>query len=392
MFVLRTFGCHTNGNEGSSARVSRFTIGLIVNPLAGIGGRLGLKGSDGATIVQAALERGARPEAEEKAARALRALRGGALPVLTGSGPLGENSCRLAALPCQVVAHGPWQGDGADTDRLARLLLQQEPDLLLFAGGDGTARLIAAAGSPIPLLGIPAGVKMYSGVFAQTPAEAGLAAARYGAASPEARRLREVEILDLDEGARREGIAAQTLFALVSTPASAAVPAAKAAHALQDDAEIAALAAALAGELRAHPLVVLGPGSSLMRVKRALGIGGTLLGIDAVSHGSLVAADADEATLLALAASHGPPRVVVGVLGGSGAVFGRGNQPIGAALLRQSGKADVTIIGGAAKLAALGHLFVDTGDEALDQNLAGYWRVRTGPRRDTVMRVSAGEA
>ena len=50
------------------------TLGLIINPLAGIGGSVGLKGSDGAEIVKEAFSRGATCKSSERTRLALNVL------------------------------------------------------------------------------------------------------------------------------------------------------------------------------------------------------------------------------------------------------------------------------------------------------------------------------
>jgi predicted polyphosphate/ATP-dependent NAD kinase len=245
-------------------------------------------------------------------------------------------------------------------------------DLLLFAGGDGTARDIHdAIGAEVPVIGIPTGVKMHSGVFAATPDAAGQAAAAY-LRSPGA--LQPADIADVDEEAAREDRVATRLYGEARIPnaprhiLSAKAPSPAADAGLQ----------ALCEELRKLPgLTLLGPGTTTARIHR-----GTLLGVDALLDGTLIAKDLDESQLLALE----PDRLILGVVGGQGSLLGRGNQQLSPAVLRRI--RDLTIVAGADKLARLERLRVDTGDDALDLQLSGYTRVHTAPGRTTVMKVS----
>ncbi|MGH3240488.1 MAG: ATP-NAD kinase, partial [Spirillospora sp.] len=68
-------------------------FGLVVNPVAGLGGRVGLKGSDGADVQAKARALGAEPMAGERAGLALDELRsrlgGGVFTVWTAAGSMG---------------------------------------------------------------------------------------------------------------------------------------------------------------------------------------------------------------------------------------------------------------------------------------------------------------
>jgi predicted polyphosphate/ATP-dependent NAD kinase len=148
-------------------------LGLIVNPIAGIGGRVGLKGSDGAEIQQMALRLGAVPQAQVRAAAALEVLTPwqDALELVTPPGLMGEDLARSCGFAPQVIGLlPPGPTSAADTRRFAQAMSNQPVDLLLFAGGDGTARdICAVVGESHPVLGIPAGVKIHSAVFATRP-------------------------------------------------------------------------------------------------------------------------------------------------------------------------------------------------------------------------------
>jgi predicted polyphosphate/ATP-dependent NAD kinase len=263
-------------------------------------------------------------------------------------------------------------------------------DLLLFAGGDGTARDIhLAAGAALPLLGVPTGVKMHSGVFAASPAAAGAAAAAYLRA-PGPGALRDAEIADVDEEAARQDRVASRLHGAARVPRQPQLMIGRKAASEPSSLAAEALAEATAGALRGDRLTLLGPGTTTAAALRRLGQQGTLLGIDAVRGGAVVARDLDEAGLLALLSAAEDVALVVGVVGGQGVLLGRGNQQLSPAVLRRIGRERLQVHATADKLLGLDPpwLRVDTGDEALDADLCGYIRVHTAPGRTMVMKVS----
>ncbi len=365
-------------------------VGLIVNPLAGLGGAVGLKGTDGAAAE--ALARGAAPRAPERARRAMAAL-AAALPgasVLAAPGALGAAACEGLALDLAALAGAaPAVTTAADTRRAAAALAASGVAAILVAGGDGTLRdALAAVGPETPLLGVPCGVKMQSGAFATSPEAAGRLAAEL-LARPERVAFRRVEVMDIDEDALRRGRIAPRLHGYARAPfARGLLQGAKGGPPLSDAAMLDAACAEVARALAPGALHLVGPGATAKRVLAALGLEGTLLGVDALRDGLLVGRDVSEREALALAGD-GPVGIVVGVTGGQGFVFGRGNQPIGPALIRRAGRAGLVILADQAKLAALPEprLIVDSGEPDLDAALAGHVRVRTGPGRAMLMRM-----
>ena len=177
-------------------------IGLIVNPIAGMGGAVGLKGTDGPVILARAREMGAVTHSGERAAAALRPLAAlrDRFEIITCLGAMGEVAARLAGLVPRLLPLPSADATNAEHTRAAaRALTCARVELILFAGGDGTARdLLAAAGS-VPVLGIPTGVKMRSAVFAPTPSRAGEIAAAWLLGAPGEVPLADAEIVDLDE-------------------------------------------------------------------------------------------------------------------------------------------------------------------------------------------------
>lgn len=364
-------------------------IGLLVNPIAGMGGAVGLKGTDGAAILAQARRLGASPRAGERATAALRALAGEARAVelVTAPGPMGEDAARAAGLEPRVTGRIGAPTSAQDTRRLAVALRDAGCGLVLVAGGDGTLRDVAGAlGASLPILGIPTGVKMQSAAFAPTPRRAGEITAAWLAGEAV---CREAEIVDLDESALRQGRIAPRLFGCARVPVARGFrPAAKASPRVDDEAALEAAAAEIARTMLPGRVYVLGPGTTTRRVGRALGLETTLLGVDALLDGRLIGRDLDAAGLLALIGDR-PVSIVLGVSGGQGFVLGRGDQPIGPAVVARAGREGLVILAGPEKLAALkgAPLLVDTGDPALDRALAGWIRVHTGPGRVAMMRL-----
>ncbi len=369
-------------------------LGLVVNPVAGIGGAVGLKGSDGRKIIAEARLRGGVSAAADRAAVALKAF-GTSVGVVTAGGAMGATVCEGLGLRHHAVLvprrdTAVADTRAADTRAAVRACIAAGAELILFAGGDGTARDVAGQAGATPILGIPAGVKMYSGVFAASPALAGRLAAQFLATPPALRRTTEADLLDIDEDAVRRDEVAIRFHGTVCVPRSPAVPFAKASVPPDDDGRIEALCRDLAAELEPDCLYVVGPGRTAGAFLSACGCPGTLLGVDVMRNGVLLAADASERRILALLADR-PVRLVVGLVGGQGCLFGRGNQQISRHVLRQVARERILVLASASKVASLPHgLFVDTGEAALDASLAGFIRIATGPRRSTLLRVRPG--
>ncbi|MCV3206572.1 ATP-NAD kinase family protein [Mesorhizobium sp. YC-39] len=375
----------TLANGGSGIEPPR--IGFLVNPLAGLGGRVGLKGSDGADTVAAALALGAQPAASDRAALALRELAGSGIAILTAGGAMGETACQRAGIHHHVAfaPAGP-ETSANDTIEAARAFLKAEAKLVLFAGGDGTARdILSAVGRDMTMVGIPAGVKMYSGVFALSPVHAGLLARTHLAQGADA-PTDEREILDIDEASLRQDRPATRLYGYGLVPRDPTIQVAKASAIGNDD--VAALCRAAAADLEPGCVHIVGPGSTMQRLLAEAELEGSLLGVDLVANGKLLAKDVGEADILACL-DQWPARIHVGVIGGTGCLFGRGNQQISAKVLQRVGRERIAILAPPSKLALLGPagFFVDTGDAEVDRMLGGYIKVRTAPRREMVMRV-----
>ena len=368
-----------------------YRLGLIVNPIAGMGGSVGLKGTDG-ELAAVARKLGATPVASERARKALSEFSGfgDSLSVLTCAGDMGADAAAIAGLePRVLVTSADPDTIAADTRAGAMAIADSDPDLLLFVGGDGTARdVLEAIGQRVPVLGVPSGVKMHSAVFAATARAAGEIAARFLRARDRQSLLGDAEILDRDVNGAGE--ASPRIYGIVLTPRSGfLVPGAKASNPVSEQAALDAAIARVVARMDDSRVSLLGPGTTMQLAKRQAGFEGTLLGVDAVRHGSCLATDLGEREILQLLGRHGRGRIVVSVVGGQGFLFGRGNQQLSARVIGRVGKANIDIVSSLEKLTALpsGCLLVDTGDEALDEELAGHLPVVVSGARTAMMPV-----
>lgn len=366
-------------------------LGLIVNPIAGIGGRAGLKGSDSPEAVAEAKRRGVSLASPGRAIEALRMLvpASAELELLTAPAEMGESEARAAGLTPFVVG-GLRRPTGADDTRAVALdLAARGVDLLLFAGGDGTAVDIhAVIGDRVPVLGIPTGVKMHSAVFAVSPRSAGRLTLEF--AQSRVRDFTKAEVMDVDEEALRAGVISPRLHGFALVPVAPSLrQGPKVRSAPGEQASQIGIAREVAVRVLGNGLCLIGPGTTATAIMDALGFEKTVLGVDAVRNGALVARDADERTLLALIAGE-EARIVVTPIGGQGFVFGRGNQQFSAEVLRRVGRENIFVVATETKLAALAGrpLLVDTGSAEVDEMLAGYVRVITGRGRETVYPVA----
>ena len=352
-------------------------IGLVVNPIAGMGGRVGLKGTD--NKVEEARRRGAEPRAPARGRQALEHLREQPTDVelYTYGGVMGEDEAIAAGFSPRVVG-SPANGETSSEDTRAAVerLVEEGVDLILFVGGDGTAVDVAETLDELdddtPILGIPGGVKVYSSVFAVTPRAAGRIATTF-------ERTETREVNDIDEDAYRGGDVNTELKALAQVPVGDEVQSSK----QIGGGTVEQVAEAVAAEIRDDDATyVLGPGSTVDAIKTELGFNGSPLGVDVWRDGEVLVRDAGESDILANLGERNV--IVVSPIGGQGFIFGRGNDQISPTVIAHS---DVEVVASKQKLDDIGVLRVDTGDLALDEELRGWQRVRVGKFERRLLKV-----
>jgi len=373
-------------------------IGFLINPIAGMGGRVGLKGTDG--VVEAAVELGARPTAHLKASETLSELSrliassGNRVDVewLTCGRNMGADCLKAAGfLSFKVVHQAGRDTSNRDTKAAAERFLDCGVELILFCGGDGTARdICTVVEEHVPLLGIPAGVKMYSGVFGVSPART----AEILLGFLEKRlTMAPADVLDLDEEKYRCGEWSVRLYHSALTPYEPTLTqSAKMLIVETTEAEAKnEIASYLLEEIEEDPhlLFFLGPGSTVRSIGDLLEIDKTLLGIDAIAGGKIVAKDLNEEQILQLLEQYPRRKLILSPIGAQGFVLGRGNLQLSPDVVRTIGARNIIVVATKAKLARTPVLRFDTGDAALDAELteSGYLPVVIGYRLRRLTKV-----
>ena len=358
-----------------------FKLGLIVNPVAGLGGTVALKGSDGAHTAAKAIELGAEPKANSRTKAALEVL----LPykerltIYTVNGDMGEQTAKALGFNVEVVYNTSAITTPDDTEQAAKILKNSGVDLVLFAGGDGTARNIChAIEDTIPVLGIPAGCKIHSGVYAITPKAAGRVVEML--VKGELVTLADADVMDIDEDAFRQGTVKAKRYGEMQTPSEVRyMQAVKNGGKETDELVLADIAAHVVSQMDEDTFYIMGSGSTVEAIMEEMGLENKLLGVDLIKDQTLVAQDLTAKQLLELTHDQST-KLVITLIGGQGHIFGRGNQQLSPLLIRAIGKENIIVVATKTKLLALNGrpLICDTGDGELDDELTGYIKVTTG--------------
>jgi len=372
-------------------------LGLIINPWAGIGGPAGLKGSDGGETVAQALAAGIEPQSHKRAAIALEALNPfrDKLEILCFAGDMGATTARALGFSVREVgAADSFPSTPSDTEKAARAIRDVGADLIVFIGGDGTARnIVNALGDNFPVLGIPAGVKMHSACFAISPKAGGEVLRRLMAG--QLVDLGEREVRDIDEQSFRQGRVSTRYYGELLVPQEGHfLQAVKNAGREVEELAVADIAAEIMEELDAETLYIVGPGSTTLAILSALGCEGTLLGVDLLCGGALLQTDVSAPQIeTAIAKRRGPVKILLTAIGGQGHLIGRGNQQLSPKVLREVGRDNLIVVATKTKITELGGcpLLLDSGDPELDRQWSGFIRVVTGYRDAILYPLSNGD-
>lgn len=317
-----------------------------------------MKGTD--DKADEALKRGAVPKSGEKAARMLQKLK---TDVCTCGGKMGAEAAEKAGVYHTVVYEPAGTTTREDTVRAAEIM-EELVDLLVFCGGDGTARDVSSAG--IPILGIPAGVKMYSACFAVTPESAAETVELFLNKRIE---TAPCEILDIDEDLYRSGILSVKLYGYAKVPQHVNVQHSK--QVSNCDCQKREIASFVAELIREDTVYIIGAGTTTKAIGDELSIDKTLLGIDVVKGRNLVRKDCSEKDIIGILEKEKRAKIIVSPIGGQGFIFGRGNQQLSPHIIRAVGIDNIILVATPDKLMSTPVLHVDTGDIDLDEELNG---------------------
>jgi len=359
-------------------------IGLIVNPIAGMGGSVGLKGTDG-EIYKKAIELGAKPTTPQRIKETLSLIKREDINFIVAPGKMGEDYIKKFDFKYEVVSKIGEETNATDTKRIVQEMLEKGIELLVFVGGDGTARdIYDVLELKTPVVGIPSGVKMFSPVFALSPSAAAEIINTAG------NQFIKKEVLDIDEEAFRENKIAAKLYGYLKVPKNTALLQAKKEPSNVSKSEEQMkeeITDYLMENLEKETLYILGPGTTLKTIADKMGVEKTLLGIDAVFNGELVGKDLNEKGLLTLIKLYKKSTIIVTPIGGNGFIFGRASKQFTPEVLKLVDSENITIVATEGKINKLECLRVDTGNTEVDRSLSGLKKVITGYKKETIIEV-----
>lgn len=363
-------------------------IGLIINPIAGMGGAVGLKGTDG-DIYKKAIEMGATPVTPIRANELLSNVKNkDKIMLLVAPGKMGADIVKDLGIQFKIIGKIVEETTEEDTKRIARLMVNQDIDLLIFCGGDGTARdIYDSIGLERPVVALPAGVKMFSSVFAINPRAAAEIVDKF---VDEEIETQEKEVLDIDEDLVRQDVLQAKLYGYLKVP--------KIIHLLQSgktgsgfertiEENKQEIAQFMIENMDDNILYFLGSGTTIKTITDNLNIPKTLLGIDALYNKELIGKDLNEEDILKLMKKYPNRLIIVSPIGGQGFIFGRGNKQFTYDILKEIGIKNIKIIATKQKMKDLDCLRVDTGSLEVDNKFKGFTKVITGYKEELIIEI-----
>jgi len=359
-------------------------VGLIVNPIAGMGGKVGLKGTDG-EMYKRAVELGAEPTTSDRIVNVLKLVKRKDLYFISGPGKMGEDYLKEFDFEYEVIGEINKETSGEDTKNIAKLLVDNKVHAIIFVGGDGTARdVLDAVGTDVPVIAIPSGVKMFSSAFVLSANAAAEMIDTFGD------DFLEKEVLDIDEDAFRGNILDAKYYGTVLVPnIEKLLQGKKAASNVKGRAVDKKKEAAkyIIENMEDDFLYILGPGTTVKEITDRLGVSKTLLGVDALFKNEIVGQDVGEKELLKLVDKYKMAKIIVTPIGGNGFIFGRGSRQISSEVLKKVGKENIIIVSTIDKVGSLECLRIDSGDYEVDESIKGSIDVIIDYKEEIIMEV-----
>lgn len=363
-------------------------IGLIVNPIAGMGGSVGLKGTDG-VIIKEAIKLGAKPVSPKRMESFFSHLESmEEIYLLVAPGKMGEDLVHNTGLKYEVIGNIQQHTTAEDTKRIAQLLVDEQIELLIFCGGDGTARdIFDAIGLKIPVVAIPSGVKIFSSVFALNPKAAAKIVDKF---IEEPMDKQEKEVLDIDEEAFRDNRLDSHLYGYLLIPkvqylTQNSKGSSKVGRTVEENK--LEIAQQIIETMEKDTLYLLGPGTTVKAITDRLKLHKSLLGVDAIFNKALVGTDLNESNIIKLLDEYKEVKIIVTPIGGQGFVFGRGNKQFTPTIIKKVGKVNIILISTVEKMKGLKCLRVDTDDDEADKILEGLTKVTIGYKEELVCKI-----
>jgi predicted polyphosphate/ATP-dependent NAD kinase len=371
-------------------------IGFIVNPIAGMGGRVGLKGTDG--VVDEAIKKGAKPVADKKSMDMLKIFVSkynskDNIEWYTCKNKMGEKELKEAGIKNFKIIYSSndKKTSPEDTKKACKKFLEKNVDLILFCGGDGTARdIYNTVETKTPILGIPSGVKMHSGVFGiNTEASAKMLHDFVN----ETLTIGDAEIMDLDEDLYRKGEWKVKLFGNakgIVEPTYVQVGKASF-QSISDDYIKDEIAEHIKEEMEQNNdyLYLMGSGGTVNFIAKKIQVKNTILGIDAVYQKENIGEDLNEEKILKLLKKYSKIKVILSPIGAQGFILGRGNLQLSPKVIKKIDLDDIIVVSTPSKLSSTPVLRVDTGDKKLDKKFREkeFFMVIIGYRISRVVKV-----
>jgi|YelNatPaOPRAMG01_1025707.scaffolds.fasta_scaffold15229_4 predicted polyphosphate/ATP-dependent NAD kinase len=364
--------------------ITKKKIGFILNPIAGMGGKIGLKGTDGIEIYELISKLGLEPWSPVRGLRFLEFLKklDNNLKIVVYSDQMGGNLVKNIGFEMISITKNENKKytSSMDTKIAAKKMLEMGVDIIIFVGGDGTARDIQdSVGINIPVIGVPAGVKMYSSVFASSPETAAKITINY--LNGNIKKTIEAEVLDIDENLFRNGIYRVKLYGFLKIPYdNVYYPGSKIPTSENEELNQIEIAQEIINNLDNNIYYIIGPGSTTKRIIKNLNFETSLLGIDIIKGRKLIGSNLNEYKILEII-NKNKSKLIITPIGGQGYIFGKGNLEISANVIKKiGGKKNIIIISTRNKIYKLNQkpFLIDTNDKELDERLSGWYKVIVG--------------